>query len=526
MNTIIRTNVAAANAHRQMSGAGIRQQQASARLASGQRINSAADDVAGLGIAQKMRAQIVGLDRASLNAQDATSLIQTADGALSGVNEMLIRVRELVVQASNDTNAHDEDNIIQSDRRSIQDEIDQIMFEINNVAYRTEFNTRTLLDGSLSSEGMLVGEMQTVSRLENYRAANITTVDQFLNLPSNTPFEGTFAELLRATGANLEGLEPREWVAVQVARHNLIGLEAAIQEVVDWDTLELRTGLNFANATYLLDAFVAGSEFPHNSWEDLMDDPDPLIRSIAAETFVEIPMSGGGLTVWEALRDPGIAGLHPDSTFEEVRNVFVLLGNAGAGGGFGLPHHESIADALEDWLERRGTTWPDFIRDELTGSSRVVEHEIFVPSQAERERGTPLWFHIGANSNQGISVSINSVSTRSLGEPFGDLMRLINVENVSGRPISEQLDIMDSALTRVNRERAGLGAVANRLEFTMLNLDIASENLSAAHSRIVDADMAKEVMNLHSANFLSQAATAMVAMANQNPQAVLSLLEA
>jgi len=122
-------------------------------------------------------------------------------------------------------------------------------------------------------------------------------------------------------------------------------------------------------------------------------------------------------------------------------------------------------------------------------------------------------------------MGINAVNTRALGDPF-DLSELIDVERVDGRPISEQVEYIDRALMRANRERAHLGAVNNRLEFTMQNLDVASENLDAAMSRIRDADMAKEMMRFHQANIMTQAAVAMVAQANQSPQAVLELLQA
>jgi flagellin len=143
----VRTNITGVNAHRQLSGAGLLQEKSGKRLASGQRINSAADDVTGSGIVDKMRAQIGGLDQAYINAQDGVNLLQTAEGGLASVNEMLLRMRELLVKAANDTYAHDEDVLMHSDRVVIQDELEQIMFEINNIATRAEFNTRNLLSG-------------------------------------------------------------------------------------------------------------------------------------------------------------------------------------------------------------------------------------------------------------------------------------------------------------------------------------------------------------------------------------------
>ena len=148
-NTFIQTNILSLNSHRNLNLLSTTQARAAQRLSSGFHINSAADDAAGLGIASIMRAQIRGFDRAAHNAQDGISLLQTAEGAISTINEMIIRMRELVVQASNDTNVHNHGYNAQSDRLRIQAEIVQIMDEINSVSNRAEFNTRRLLDGSL-----------------------------------------------------------------------------------------------------------------------------------------------------------------------------------------------------------------------------------------------------------------------------------------------------------------------------------------------------------------------------------------
>ena|GEM_PF-652328 len=145
-NMVVRTNVFALNAHRNLTNVGKSQRQSSQRLSSGFRVNSAADDAAGLAISESMRAQIRGLDQASINAQDGVGLIQTAEGAMSTISDMVIRIRELMVQAANDTNTL-------ANREMIQTEIDQLMHEINDVTFRVQFNTRTLLDGGLRGGG-------------------------------------------------------------------------------------------------------------------------------------------------------------------------------------------------------------------------------------------------------------------------------------------------------------------------------------------------------------------------------------
>ena len=140
---VIRTNIAALNAHRNIKNTGLQQRQAANRLSSGFRINSAADDAAGLAISENMRAQIRGLNQAFRNTQDGIALIQTTEGAMAGINDILTRVRELIVQAANDTNTIDQ-------RRMIQQEIDQLLNEINCMTYRTEFNSTRVLGCSLA----------------------------------------------------------------------------------------------------------------------------------------------------------------------------------------------------------------------------------------------------------------------------------------------------------------------------------------------------------------------------------------
>ena len=248
---------------------------------------------------------------------------------------------------------------------------------------------------------------------------------------------------------------------------------------------------------------------------------------MGASTFARAVSTSGGQTIYQALRlaTPSFGGLTPNSTFSEVRNVFYTMGGEHGGWGAGLT--DDIADALTSagWLDTRGMSWPEFAQTYLTADTEIVQEERWVADERTRERGVALWLQIGANSGQGIHVGIRSMTTRSLGDPVGDLVDLIDVENVSGRPISDQVDYVDHALNRVNQQRAELGVVHNRLEFAQMGLDISSENLSAAMSRIRDADMAKAMMDFYAANALTQAATAMIAMANQSPQSVLELLQ-
>jgi len=285
-NTVVNTNVLALNSHRSLKNVGTAQSKASARLSSGLRINSAADDAAGLAISEKMRGQIRGLDMAAKNAQDGISMIQTAEGGMQEIDNMVQRIRELIVYASNDTNDSDT-----KDLAKIQGEISQLIEEIDSMAGRVEFNNKRLLSGTYSAE-------------------------------------------------------------------------------------------------------------------------------------------------------------------------------------------------------------------------------------------TALWLQVGANGDQKIQFGIQSLKSSNLGT--GSMLSTLKGTGVKlasgGVSINALITVANQALQSVTKERAKLGAVQNRLEYTIKSLEISSENLSAAESRIRDTDMAKEMMSFTKANVLQQAATSMLAQANQAPQNVLQLL--
>ena len=757
-NTIIQTNTLSLNSHRNLGLVNNNQKRSSERLSSGFRINSAADDAAGLGISEKMRAQIRGLDQASRNAQDGISLIQTAEGALDTINEILIRVRELVIQASNDTNVGGIDS--QSDRLRIQDEIDQLMDEIDSIAVRTEFNTRILFDGSLHRDGVIRGgEWTTVEQLSTNAPAKIQTLDQFLRKQDRNPFVGSFADLLRTIGADLQGMSAEEWItlnfnsldrALDIAMGvEFSGLGAPIDNTGRWDQARLTSGLQFADATDLLNTFVQGLHNPNalrtdsvagtaqrsfDSWADFIEHANP---AMGASTFARATSQTGGEAMYQALIRVGFRGLTADSSFSDVRNIFYTLGGGWArgfddgelatallttspghnqswlenlvGGGHtdiihvseitdltgngitttpgasievggeihsgmmytltgsvgpgssadrqvvpvarintrdghvvisvrefnppadhnhgmfpdlvlylvrpGLPdqrvgysatgnnllgnqgpgtwnnptgtgtifhtgwgvanefftvenlpdeyyirvavinyqtpdHHNFIIDIVglvQEEIIAEVEPWEIFQGRYMEADTVITQRDVWVPKEPTRERGKALWFQTGANSSQGINVEIGSMSTGTLfgreGANHTQERRIINVLDTSGynvqdgipggsnfgqvignNRVSSLLEALDEALAIATRQRSELGAIQNRLEFTIENVDIASENLNSANSRIRDADMAREMMSLTQSNVLQQAAISMLAQANQSPQAVLQLL--
>ena len=444
-NTVVRTNVMSLNSHRNLGLVATQQRSASQRLSSGYRINSAADDSAGLGISEKMRSQIRSLDQASRNGQDGISLIQTAEGALSTVNEILTRVRELVVQAANDTNVGGTG--ANSDRIRIQDEIDQMMAEIDAISTRTEFNTRTLLDGSLSAPRFSIDSLLGAG-VSNF---GLVSWDQATD---------TWSANVTLSALNLANI--------------LFGATAGLnlQEAIEAGISA--PGTSDAN-------FVVGSAVSH-MWSAISDMVSEAVVAAGLSFAVTIP-----------------ANLATVLNFLSITSANVNAGD--------------LANAR----------WDQFI--DLG------------------DAGSALWFQTGANTSQGISLSIANISTGGLFNTSNHSAnrRIINVLDesgynvqagvgsnfagiIAGNAVSSTLEALDAASAFATRERSNLGATQNRLEFTIESVDVSSENLSAAESRIRDADMAKEMMRLTQANVLQQAAISMLAQANQAPQSVLQLL--
>lgn len=384
----INNNIMAMNTHRQLGINANGVSKSIEKLSSGYRINRAGDDAAGLAISEKMRGQIRGLNQASRNAQDAISLVQTAEGALNETHAILQRMRELAVQAANDTNTD-------SDRGELQKEIDQLTKEIDRIANTTEFNTLKLLDGS--KKGLVEAEDSKATLQNNSNVAfTLGTVA--------TDIADSFTVTITATNESISFAGMNFEISVVGADKNSVGL-------ADEKTIQ------------------------YNS-----------------ETIIE---------------------------FEEGS-----LSKLKAG--------ESITISVKKAVE---------------GNTDVSD---------------ALSMQIGANSGQNILIGIGSMRASDLGlrDPDGKALDITTASNATGA-----ITQINNALEYVSTERSKLGAIQNRLEHTIKNLDTAAENLQASESRIRDVDMAKEMMAFTKNNILQQAATAMLAQANQVPQGVLQLLQ-
>ena len=397
---IINHNMNALNAHRNMVGNTSQAGKSMEKLSSGLRINRAGDDAAGLAISEKMRGQIRGLDQASRNAQDGISMIQTAEGALNETHSILQRMRELAVQAGNDTNTTE-------DRGQIQQEINQLTSEVNRISNTTEFNNQKLLKGNNDQSGNFEATLQIGAN-----KGQALTID---------------IGIMNAEKLNISGTEKEEVMKgpTAIAATTTVTKNKKLTITIDGNPKDVISA-----------AATTDSEL---SRADLLSAINNTLKENKVDAQVKLD------------KDNKVVISGKDATkVTKITNDAAELAGA-------------LAKADGDF--KNGIT--DGTNNDLTGSALDVSN----------------------HTNAGIAV-----------------------------------DKFEAALNTVSTERSKLGAFQNRLEHTINNLGTSSENLTAAESRIRDVDMAKEMMTFSKNNILQQAAQAMLAQANQQPQGVLQLL--
>ena len=513
---IINHNMNALNAHRNMNVNNTAAGKSMEKLSSGLRINRAGDDAAGLAISEKMRGQIRGLTQASRNASDGISMIQTAEGALNETQNILQRMRELSVQSSNDTNTAE-------DRQSIQKEIEQLTEEIDRIGNNTEFNTQSLLkgDGSTKLEGSGI---------------NIPAVTAGTDRSTDEVKVQITAKTTAASGTQkVDLLINGETINVNItgkangtANDNAQLIAEQVQEKIDKsDILKGQYKVSVSGANVTVEA-IKGGEFEGSkgnitaSNENGLDAPNITAGRTNAATAasVELDLQNYDATKLSDLEGSGITIGKTQIEFYDARK------GAYSGNAVGVDI-SSITDNDAD-------SFANAILNQTQGKIEGAEIEakagvglvvkslekgansaVNVEDGAKNE-GFEATFQVGANSNQTISISIGDMRADALG--------VKNVDLTTAKGSQEATSTIQAAIEKVSTERAGLGAVQNRLEYTISNLDNTTENLTSAESTLRDVDMAKEMMTFSKNNILNQAAQAMLAQANQQPQNVLSLL--
>ena len=400
MAMVVQHNMSAMNANRNLGVTTGMQAKSSEKLSSGYKINRAADDAAGLSISEKMRKQIRGLTQASLNAQDGISAVQTAEGALTEVHDMLQRMNELAVKASNGTMSKD-------DREYVQNEVDQLVTEIDRVAETTKFNETYLLKGDDTKAAVT----------ENvFKKFDVSTLNSVISDTSK------------------------------------------ISESNDFDSMTGKFTLKFTSG-----------------------------------------LAEGG--TWGGKRI--VADSAQTTTGEEIKLADAKTAEL-----------KALNDAITATNQVTGKATNDGAAFQMTSAATMKQSYTYAAA-------IDVSLHVGADStaNNRINLSIDSMSASGLH------VTGLKVNGSDATNATAAINTIADAIQKVSTQRSALGAVQNRLEHTINNLDNVVENTTSAESQIRDTDMATEMVKYSNNNILAQAGQAMLAQSNQANQGVLSLLQ-
>ena len=536
---VVQHNLQAMNANRMLGVTTGQQAKSTEKLSSGYKINRAADDAAGLTISEKMRKQIRGLDRASTNAPNGISCVQTAEGALTEVHSMLQRMNELAVQAANGTMSED-------DRKATQDEIDALVTEIDRVSETTKFNEIYLLKGDPATAKTETKTTYTFELTEAAKAAEKGTLS--VKAGQNAYGAGQTAAVTASTAAKGASMSLNTTALTAIAAGTNLYAKAAADpatayvkitdanisdyfDVADDGTVTAKAGNSFLTATSDTDATgntgsAANAAAPVNF---ITGTPAAAAVTGDLDDYIEMDENGAlkykeGKMLYTTPAD--VAGQYGDQK--------VAIAEADLGTYFessANPLVDQNGDKITDFSAyfENGSYKGGIYRDNDTGVSTEIGAEqigkyIDVDSSSVTSKtaeALEFKLHVGSESAEDnkIAVKIESMSAGGIG---------VNV--LSGKGLMTQkdataaIDTISDAIAKVSEQRSALGAVQNRLEHTISNLDNVVENTTAAESRIHDVDMAEEMVEYSKNNILAQAGQSMLAQANQSTQGVLSLL--
>ena len=445
---VVQHNMQAANANRMLNVTTSAQSKSTEKLSSGYRINRAADDAAGLTISEKMRKQIKGLDRASTNAEDGVSAVQTAEGALTEVHSMLQRMNELATQSANGTNSS-------TDRKAIQDEIDQLTTEIDRVSETTKFN-------------------------ETY--------------------------LLKGDGAEKE--------------HNVNAHDAGLDGVTLTDKGdEVEVTLKTLNAGDKIS--IAGKNYTIGATPD-------EAKGLYAKAKTGEKVTVGGTTYEIADKTDAAKGQITIGDLDQqiAKGTTVEYGNKKVhvvDETTGIDDNDSsiITAAKAYELETAEIVKASSIGTDTNATAGNLTDNKFTLTKGKVNYNDALSFnlHVGADADMTNKITVNIDSMNSAG------LGIKGIKADTEQDATYAIDAIADAISTVSSQRSALGAVQNRLEHTINNLDNVVENTTSAESRIRDTDMAEEMVNYSKNNILAQAGQSMLAQANQSNQGVLSLLQ-
>lgn len=541
---VVQHNMQAMNANRMLNVTTSAQSKSTEKLSSGYRINRAADDAAGLTISEKMRKQIRGLDQGSTNAEDGVSAVQTAEGALTEVHSMLQRMNELAVQASNGTNSED-------DRSAIQDEISQLTTEIDRVSETTKFNEIYLLKGDKSgattTNTLSAHDAGLAGKLgESVNGKTTFTADK-LGVGDKVTIAGKEYNIVDSAKAS-DYQDAKSYTAASGDKlTDTDGNSYTYYVANDTDANGATVGANgwykngdsapgAVNATTIVKAgnTVNGKKIvgdgTNAATSNTISTIQDAIKVLATGKQVKISDADGTntktYTIGTSTKEDGSAYTADDVAALVTGGKIVQVD---AGYNYALPAESksdndiSLNDAYAKMAKELETASSIGADDKTKATVKNNGDGTFeiTQGQVEVKKGLSFSLHVGADADatNKINVNIESMSAAGLG------IKGINVKDDSGVAATYAIDAIADAVSKVSSQRSALGAVQNRLEHTISNLDNVVENTTSAESRIRDTDMAEEMVNYSKNNILAQAGQSMLAQANQSTQGVLSLLQ-
>ena len=499
MGMVVRTNTMSANAYRQLGANNTQLSKSLEKLSSGYRINRAGDDASGLAISEKMKAQIAGLDQASANSQDGISLVQTAEGALTETHSMLNRMVELATKSANGTIS---DNV---DRDSIQTEVDALKSEISRISQSTNFNGITLLDGSLNA-GTAGGTNAAVFSATGFAATGAGAVNGV------TVSGAAVGTAVKFVTENSDDLQAASWSGntLTISIGNKSGAATLDQDAIN--TLVKNASGTVPTGASALKVDLGGQKLTTTA--NAADATGTTI-TIAAAKNATATKNNVTITATKA-------GAQYDTTNTVTASATGSEGIVVTGDAFALTLKDTTsytATQVNDILKKGGADYQVSFDGTQTGTALATALSGTALAGGSGIAGGGLTLQVGDTneSYNKVTVSVGDMSAEGLG--IADLD--VSTQDAAGAAIST----IKTAINTVSTNRGNLGALQNRLEHAISNLDTTSENMSSANSAIRDTDMAKEMMNYTKMNILSQAAQAMLAQANQQPQNILQLLK-
>ena len=530
---VINTNVPSLNAQRNLSGTGGALAVSLQRLSSGLRINSAKDDAAGLAISERFSAQIIGSNQARRNANDGISLAQTAEGALKTSADILQRIRVLAVQSANATNSP-------SDRQALNDEVNALTAELDRIARTAEFNGRKMLDGSFTSAIFQVGPNanQTITAT----SANFTT-----NSYGNYRIGGRVADTAGGPGDLVLGTNEAGAVRAQAGGAGGVSAIPAGKLTVAGGAgsfeLDYPAGASAKQIAEKVNAVTQSTGVKASARTEL-----DLVEMMQGSSYV-LEVASNNITtqpVKIAFTIGGVAGQGSVTNTDHLSGAVDAFNKVAAKTGISARVNEKgdgitlVNDNGEDIVFANQSATGNDIKMQLTGGATMAGTNI-LSADATNEVGktgtgsirvtgqvtfdSHMSFGVTDENAVADNVTAGGFLISATKSPVGGQLQTMQNADVTTVDASYRtINLVDAALDTINAQRAAYGALQSRFENTITNLQVSSENMSAARSRIRDTDFAEETAELTRAQILQQAGTAMLSQANALPQQVLQLL--